>query len=734
MRIRKGVILGLAVGAIGILLRPTSLGLRLEEEVGLRWLFTLRRPVAPPPDVVVVSIDKGSAQQLGMDPGEWPPPRRVHARVIRSLNRYALSALVMDVWFEGHSSADDDADLARALAESGNVVLVQRVDRGLVPGAGVSTELLQSPIRELEESAVSLAPFPLPRGSTTPFFWPFFETSAGMVPTLPAAALQIHALPVLDRLLSLLDASGARNLNELPRRVTSVAESARLMRVLRRELLSNPLAATRALERLEAAAATSEVSAHERRDLAALIGLYAGRDTYYLNFYGPAGSIETIPFHELLQDEGKERRDLTGKVVFVGESASALMTSAEQADRYPTVYSTREGADLSGAEMGATAFGNLLTGQTLKPIGPFASFVALLAFGGVVGFLARLLPTMRAAVFVIALGAAGVGLAQLLFTAHSVLVPLAVPVLVQLPLAIFAGLLLRYRDIRRQVPIEVDPHAKQQLLRGVCLTTDVKGYTALAERLKPGELHQLLDKYHEMLRRLVADRRGLVWGRGGDSALCVWKVSKGESRLARVLPGWLDRRARSEKEGRLNACLAALEIREAIDRFNAQHPAATLATRIGLDVGEVGLGPVGGELQVMGNPVNAASRIEGLNKHLSTTLLASASVVQDLETLMVRPVGFFILPGKSDEVEIVEILGRRGTVKEADRRLCEWFAVGLEQFEKGNWSAAARVFEQLAQDYRHDGPTRYYRDACERYLAAGAPPPVGHAIIRIDAK
>ena len=65
--------------------------------------------------------------------------------------------------------------------------------------------------------------------------------------------------------------------------------------------------------------------------------------------------------------------------------------------------------------------------------------------------------------------------------------PLAVPVLVQLPVALFVGLRSRYRDIRRQVPIEVDPHARQQLFHGVCLATDVKGYTTLAERLKPDE-------------------------------------------------------------------------------------------------------------------------------------------------------------------------------------------------------------------------------------------------------
>ena len=198
-----------------------------------------------------------------------------------------------------------------------------------------------------------------------------------------------------------------------------------------------------------------------------------------MNFYGPAGTIETIPFHELLQEEGDERRDLSGKVVFVGASPSALVSGAESRTRTPRSIRLPEGSNLSGVEIAATAFANLLTGRTLRPVGPFTAIAVLLAFGGLVGFLARVLPGTQAVAITLGLGVAIVGLAQFLFTAHSMLVPLAVPVLVQLPVALFVGLLSRYRDIRRQVPMEIEPHARQQVFNGVCLTTDVKGYTTL---------------------------------------------------------------------------------------------------------------------------------------------------------------------------------------------------------------------------------------------------------------
>jgi adenylate cyclase len=729
VRLRKSILLGLFVGALGMLLRPASLGVRLEEEFGLRWLFALRGPVAPPPDVVVVSIDKGSAQQLGMEPGAWPPPRRIHAAIIRSLHRHHVSAIAMDVWFEGHRLPADDDELAGAIAESGNVVLVQRVDHPHLTGADVSTELLKSPITQFQDSALSLAPFPLPRSSPTPVFWPFFDTPSGVVATLPAVGLQIHGLPLLDHLQSALEQAGVQSAAALPRRVTSPEDMRKLVESLRHELQQKAPVAARVLASLD----SQRITAPERRVLSALVRLYSGPDTYYLNFYGPPGSIRTIPFHQLLQSDPGSELDLSGKVVFVGESASALVTSATQTDSYPTVFTTSEGVDLSGTEIGATAFANLLTDRTLQLTSPLTSLVILLAFGGLAGCLTRLLPGVQATATAIGLGIGVVALAQWMFIRHSVLVPLAVPLLIQLPVAMFAGLLSRYRDIRKQMPIEVNPYARQQLFSGVCLTTDVKGYTHLAEHLTRDELHDLLNEYHEMLRGLVAARRGLVWGRGGDSALCVWRTST-PFWLARTLARWLGRQGQQEKAARLNACLAAIEIRDAIDRFNAAHPVAKrMPTRIGLDAGEIGLGAVAGELQAVGDPANTASRIEHVNKLFSTRLLASAAAVRGLDVLLVRPLGSFVLPGKSDPVEIAEIVGRRETVGAPDQQLCERFARGMELFDTRNWAGAASLFQQLAIDYPEDGPSGYFRDLSSRYATAVLAPPDGRPVIRIEA-
>ena len=165
--------------------------------------------------------------------------------------------------------------------------------------------------------------------------------------TLPAVALQIHALPLLNHLRSALEQAGVESAAALPRRVTSPEDSRRLIESLRNAFQQNASAETRVLASLDARGSPWPNGACS----SALVRLYSGPDTYYLNFYGPPGSIPTIPFHELLQGDQGPGHDLSGKVAFVGESASVLLTSATQTDSYPTVFSTSEGANLSGAEI-----------------------------------------------------------------------------------------------------------------------------------------------------------------------------------------------------------------------------------------------------------------------------------------------------------------------------------------------------------------------------------------------
>ena len=120
--------------------------------------------------------------------------------------------------------------------------------------------------------------------------------------------------------------------------------------------------------------------------ITALAALYDGASNRYLNLYGPPGTIRTIPYHALVgkdgQDAASPSADLSGKVVFVGYSD---LYEPDQPDRFYTVFTGKDGIDLSGVEIMATAFANLLRDDALRQSGPVLAAAFLFGFGFALG-------------------------------------------------------------------------------------------------------------------------------------------------------------------------------------------------------------------------------------------------------------------------------------------------------------------------------------------------------------
>jgi adenylate cyclase len=733
----------LLIGAVGLLLSLLPVWLDLEEQVGLGLLFSLRGSRPAPDDVVVVSIDQASADALGdlpADPAKWP--RSLHAQLIENLTRAGAKVIAFDVFFAEPRAGADDARFADAMARARNVVLAKYLVRETVPldrhdpsGGRLNVERLASPVPILADAAAGSAPFPLPKLPVRLSQYWKFTSAAGGVPTLPVVALQVFGLEEYGDLVRLAARVRPDRVSALPPDARAALAAGHIEAVvmrLRTLFESDPTLGKAMLE-----AARRQRTEHPRV-LRALIRMYQGPDSEYLNLYGPPRTVRIIPYHEVISAEAAadpERLRLRGKAVFVGLSD---YLRPEQKDGFNTVFS-QAGVDLSGAEIAAMAFANLLNDQHVRPLGFLGHVVVVLGGGILIGGICAVLAPGAAAVAALGLGTAYLAIALSRFTAAHTWYPITAPLLFEVPAAFVGAILWRYVDTNRErrqmravfshyLPGTVIDEllrntggmvAKGQSVYGICLATDAERYTSLAESMDPEELARFVNRYYAIVFEPIRRHGGTISDVVGDAALAIWASPAPDATL------------------RSSACHAACELSSAVDRFNRESAPFPLPTRIGLHSGQMVLGHVGAmdhyEYRAVGDIVNTATRIEGLNKRFRTRMLASDDVLTGLDAFFTRRLGTFLLAGKSKPLVIHELICRQDEASERQRSVAALFADGVTAYEGGYWREASQAFDACLREGGDDEAVRFYLRACSECRARDPREP-WEPVFRMDTK
>lgn len=704
--------LGWGLGLFGLILALLPVAGDLEQRFGLQWLFALRGRQTAPSDVVILAINSETTDALNLPekPAQWS--RALHTQAVNNLREAGASAIVFDLFFE--ESRAEDADFATAIQRSNNVILAKKLV--------AQSEAQQAATSALHGAATFNSNFVLPREPVRVDGYWTFKADEGAVATMPVAALQVVArtlLPQLRELLIGLEPALGADLQASSSGNMSGAQIAMFTATLRKNFDAQPGLLARALNSLDR---KSQWPAKEKRILRALLQTLAGDATRFLNFYGPPATIKTIPYHRVTggQNAIADPAIFKEKVVFIGYLPANWRDYEAIRDDYHTVYSQADGLRLSGVEIAATAYANLLDGSDLKPLSIPRQMALFGLWGALAGTFAGLLSVRRAAILLGIASLVYLVWARYVFTNDQVWLPLIVPLAILSPLAFIAAALFKYRFAKRQreqvidlakqfVPAEVLNRSladaapagpETQLAYGVCLATDIKNYTHLSETMAPQALAKLMNDYFSLLNRLIERHGGTIADMRGDALLALWAKTETSADLRR------------------QACHAALAMRDAIDEFNRSLDRPKLETRIGLHAGEVAVGTLGArgghlEFRAVGDIVNTASRVEGLNKVLNTTLLATADVVENVGDLFVRPVGRFQLAGKSRPLNLVELIGDIGDAKENFTE----FAAALENFRAGKLIEAAARFNQLSQRWPNDGPTQFFVATCSERMA-----------------
>lgn len=228
--------------------------------------------------------------------------------------------------------------------------------------------------------------------------------------------------------------------------------------------------------------------------------------------------------------------------------------------------------------------------------------------------------------------------------------------------------------------------------------SDLENFSTRAEQMTPDDLLYQISVYFEQVSQAITDEQGTVDKFIGDGVMAFWGAP---------LP---------LTDGVLQGCRGALRAARRLEQTNQSWQAEgrpPFRIRIGLNSAEVLVGNVGSSERfsytVMGDGVNVAARLEGINKTFRTTICISDSVFDSVRSKIVaRPLRQVQVKGRRKAFMIYELLGIVGSddaelkARPEDERLNDMTWVASGAFEKGDFAEAAFRYRGILDAFPND--------------------------------
>lgn len=254
--------------------------------------------------------------------------------------------------------------------------------------------------------------------------------------------------------------------------------------------------------------------------------------------------------------------------------------------------------------------------------------------------------------------------------------------------------------------------------------SDIAGFTPITESLSPSDLMVQLSEYFDRISVIIADEQGTLDKFIGDAVMAFWGAPI------------------ANDEHAVLACRAALRCRDGIADLNREweeQGKQVFETRFGLHTGYVTVGNMGSRhrmnYSVIGDAVNLASRLEGVNKLYGTSIIISKGTHRYVQNHFIcRVLDQIAVKGKSQSTTIYELVAERGAEgADALDALAEGFNRAYALYLDRRWSEAKGALESLRDDHPDDEVVGLYLARCERYMGS-EPDEDWTGITRLDHK
>ena len=441
-----------------------------------------------------------------------------------------------------------------------------------------------------------------------------------------------------------------------------------------------------------------------------------------IRYVGPDHTFPYVSFYQALDAAHNLPPDaFRDQIVLVGRDLSVTLdVRMAQGDLFRTPFTGRGGGLMPGVEIHANALETAVRGNAIHRVPPVWHVLAILAAVAACAAGMRKWRPLVSGGLALAIVAALAGLEWLLFTRADTWLPAG---------AAMAGTVAAYggfggvaflaerrrRDeMRRAFALYVSPEVVDHVMADperlklggerreiTALFSDLQGFTTLSERLDAEQVARILNLHFTRATAIIKRHGGSVNRFMGDGIMATWGAP-------------LD-----DPEQAVHACRAACEVQADMDALRARLASDGLPPihlRIGIHTSVAVVGNLGSsdrfDYTAIGDGVNLAARLEGVNKLYGTGILVSGETVGRLRgAVPMRAVDRVIVKGKTEAVEIFTPC--------ADPALAEVNARAIAAWRERRWDDAEALWKQVAALHAEDSIARIY---LERIVAARVAP------------
>ena len=433
-----------------------------------------------------------------------------------------------------------------------------------------------------------------------------------------------------------------------------------------------------------------------------------------INFVSGNNAYPSISYYKVLEDDF-DTSMVRGKIVLVGNTHRLGKD----------FFAVPTDKQMSGLEVHANAISTILDDRFIRPFNS-SLLTLLIIFTGLAGGLVIFLrhPDLKSNLILLAGGFSIIMFSSwYLFVYHTVwldFVPLLQVFLLNTSVATayqWRLSRLREKEIRGlfghyvsknvvdailsdNIPVQLEGHRTEVTV----LFSDIRGFTTISESLSPAELGQLLNQYFDEMIAAVFQYDGTLDKLMGDAVMAFFGSPL------------------EVTDHQHQACQCAKEMILRLQKLNSSGKlpeGVTIEIGIGLHTGEAIVGNLGSsefaDYTVIGDTVNLASRIEGLNKRYATTIIISEDTFKYVnDDYLCRELDTVRVKGKDEPKRIYEMMLENNT---HNKHISETYEQALQLYRDKEWHAAIKLLQKSPADFSNDGPAQKLISTCKNLLA-----------------